>query len=359
MGSAPGSRRSHASITQQDIAVRLGISRQLVGFALNGSPAVAVETRERVCQTAKELGYDAYSNREARALIGRRYGQRAPTGMIAILIPPFGGTYIRDIPYFAPFLDGAENEAARRGLDVLFCSPREHGLPRLIAQQSVDGVICVAFDPGFVRRVQALGLPVVNMGTDIPSVRCLVADDRAGAKLATEHLLALGHRRIAYLGHCCKARSGALRLQGYTETLRANGLDVREGLIDVNAVDQTTDEGAAAMERLLQKNAAFKRGGKPDFTALVCYNDTHAMGAVRRAQQAGLRVPRDLSVTGFDDTSLQLGFQPALTSVAVSRSDMGRRAIELLAENEAGTTRGRREQFPVTLIVRDSTCAPK
>jgi DNA-binding LacI/PurR family transcriptional regulator len=347
------------SVTQSDIARRLGISRQLVGFALNGNPSVSETTRKKIQRAARRMGYDVYSNRDARSLIGKRYGLRAATGIIAVLMPPFMGTPLRDMPFFAPFLDGAEAEAARRGLDLLLCSSRNDGLPRLITQQGVDGVVCVSLDPVGVRRVRALKIPVVNLGRHAPSAHSLVADDRLGIRLAVNHLIGLGHRKFAYLGHNCEVQTAQERLTAFVETLQEHGLTASESNVEATVTQQTMEGGTEAFVRLLERNDSYKKSGRLDFTALVCYNDILAMGVARHAATCGIKIPQDLSITGFDDISTQYGLQPALTSVAFPREEMGRRAIELLCETPSRKPALRHETFAVSLVVRDSTRAAK
>src|SRR5262249_3013074 len=107
-------------------------------------PGVSEETREKVLQTAQKMGYDAFANREARALIAKRYGRRAKTGILATLLPPSEQVPLREIPSYARVLDAIEKEAERRGLDVLLCRYRDGQMPRMIQNLYVDGVACVS-----------------------------------------------------------------------------------------------------------------------------------------------------------------------------------------------------------------------
>jgi DNA-binding LacI/PurR family transcriptional regulator len=346
-------------ITQKGLAEKLGVSRQLVSFALNNYPGVAEETRQRVIAMAQELGYDAFANRDARALIAKRYGHRAETGIVAILLPPKFDVPLRDIPNFSHTLDAMEREADRRGLDVLFCRMRNGQLPRLIQSLYVDGVACVSSDPNFVRRITEIGLPALNIGLQSPGSCWISPDDKQGLLLTTQHLIARGHRQIAYLGHVTDVKNAAERLAGYKKALKNAALPVVDERIEASVTEQVMDAGAAAMERLLARDAQFQKSGKPSFTALAAYNDLLGMGAVKCLKKHGLRVPEDVSVTGFDDVSSQYPNTPRLTSISYSRADMGTRAVSMICESQGEILATEGIRLPVSLVERDSVRTEK
>src|SRR5262249_41880083 len=155
-------------------------------------------------------------------------------------------------------------------------------------------------------------------------------DSRDGIARAVEHLVKLGHRHIAYLGFTEEPGQGGresaptCRLKSFHDAMTRWNLPVEAGNVETRAKTQSMPEAARAVERLL------RRGRR--FTALVCYNDLMAMGAMEQLQASGIGVPEEVSVTGFDDISTEHGCRPALTSVRFSRSDMGRRAVLLLQE---------------------------
>jgi LacI family transcriptional regulator len=346
------------SATQKSIALELGVSRQLVGFALNNQPGVSAETRERVLSMAKRLGYDAFANRDARALIGKRYGRRALTGIVAILLPPKFEVPLRDVPYFSHTLDAMEREADCRGLDVLFCRLRNGQLPRLIESKYVDGVACVSAGPDVIKKLTKLEMPIVNVGRQTPGICWLSPDDKQGIFLTTQHLITLGHRRIAYLGHTTKVKNASERLAGFSQALKAAGLSADTSLIEATATEISFEAGTSAMERLLKRDESFQRKGKPSFTALVAYNDVLGIGAMKYLQDHGVSIPGDVSITGFDDVSSLYAFKPRLTSVAYSRADMGTRAISLLCESNGEILAPAGQRLPVSLVVHESSSAP-
>jgi DNA-binding LacI/PurR family transcriptional regulator len=356
------------AVTQKDIAEYLGISRSLVGEALGGHPKISQNTRLKVEAAARELGYDENSNRIARALIARRYGRRNKTGILAVSLPgavlgqqTLGQQAFSNImPFSTPFLNGIEWEANQRGFDIYLCIYYgSRPVPRLVRESEVDGIILLAPTMGWDAELNELKLPMTSLVVPRENAHSLLVDERGGMRQAIRYLVESGHRRIAYLGQPPHHFNGIERLAGYRDGLRECGLAVDENLIEASVT--ALAHGDEGMERLLARTR--------DFTAVVCYNDLVAMNAIRKLEEEGLRVPQEISVTGFDDTSLQFHFRPALTSVGFDGAALGRRAVQLLqkqVEREASSnhTRGpakarksamRREVFPAKLAVRDST----
>ena len=342
-------------VTQKDIAQKLGISQPIVAQALGDHAGVADATRQRVREAAREMGYGTHSNAAARALAGKRHGRRLQTGTLAVLTGDFfEGLPLQDVPFFQPLLRGIEREASERELDISFCmSPGR--LPRLVTQQGVDGVISLySREANALLRDHKVALPVLRLGDAASGEWALMPDNFEGVRLATRHLIQLGHRRIAYLGDLEKEVPHAAynaRLDGYLQALKDGALAVNNELIEANIGAPTQEAGAAGMERLLRRTR--------QVSAVVCLNDLAAMGAIERATQLGLRVPHDLSVVGFDDTAEAYNFTPHLTTVHFDRLQMGRRAIQMLCETDLENSRKLGHQLlPVELKVRASTAAP-
>ena len=343
------------SVTQKEIAQHLGLSRISVARALNGYANVPEATRLRVEEAARELGYDSKSNLGAKSLIARRYGRRVQTDIIALLMPVtfFEGVALPSLPFFAPFIAGVQEEATARGMDVFLCSPRQGKLPALVASGGVDGVICLATPPPEITRVE---LPAVNFGGPGGDwATGLFPDNRAGTARITEHLLSLGHRRIA--GLMFSPQDGYApaveRTAGYRLTLETHGL-WDEDLLLQDITSPTEEAGYSAMVQLLAAGR--------DFSAVVCFNDLIAMGAMRALAEAGRLVPGDVSVAGFDDVSPQYPGAVKVTSIAFDRLAMGKRAVAVIDDGRGAQAReghkppGRAgDCFPVQLMVRDST----
>ncbi len=358
------------SVTQQQIADKLQISRSLVAMALKGHASVAVGTQERVREAARELGYDENSNHAARQLINKRYGGRVRTNTIAVVFPPLG-LAPRRIPFFTPLIEGMEAAGEALDLDICVCLMRSDNLPRLIQTNSVDGVIVLGEVAQHIDTIQERGMPVVafqniEKGENVHSI---ARDDRLGAYQATLHLLELGHRQIAFLGIANEPAS-ELRQLGYRDAMQQAGVAVRREWIDCSfgLPPTPTDSycsgcrqcaACRGWEALRDKNGG-SPGRRPDFTAVVCHNDPVAMGVIDHAQRDGLAVPRDLSVTGFDDISSQYQFYPEVTSIRFPRKEMGEYAVQLLHQViEVGdTSRFDHRVFPTELVIRQSTSVP-
>jgi LacI family transcriptional regulator len=363
-------------VTQKEIAEELKMSQSYVARALRNDSVVPLATRQRVQATAAAMGYEAESNREARIMAARRFGQRIRTGIVAVVFPPEASAP-RFVPFYRMILDAMRQEAELDEMDICVCPCRGGALPRLVRDRNVDGVIAINCKHDLVAEIHALSIPTVTFHAKYEEFHSVLSDDYDGACQATRHLLELGHRDIAYMGATPMPDEGlSARLQGFYDTMRENGVVVREEwVVNDLPLPQTTDEvlcegcrrcGVCCGWDILQARAgnAEKRGPLP-FTALVCHNDPIAMSIVTAAKAQGYRVPEDFSVVGFDNVSRSYQFEPELTSVDLGRAELGRSAIRLLAKVIAqGGTEGRTheaEHFvcPVTLAVHQSTQAPK
>lgn len=331
-------------VTQQDIAEKLGVTRVLVSRALSDHPSVAAATRDRILETAAAMGYSTNSNQAAKTLIAKRYKRPLKTGILAVTTPAhFDGLPVKEVPFFVPFFNGIGQEAKARGLEICLC-PAGAEVPRIIASGSVDGVLSVG-DLTHLRELRKLDMPVVVIDCYCDDLPHLVPADRDGMRQATEHLIALGHRRIAYIGHALEIEAARERFAGFQSALYDHKLPLIESLWVSDLLNSEAEYGEAAMKKLLQSGAKF--------TAVACYHDLFAIGAMKALKDAGLRVPEDVSLVGFDDVSMLYGSKPAITSVAFDREAMGRRAVRMFCEGEVETAT--KEVFPVQLMVRGST----
>lgn len=290
-----------------DIARQAGVSKSLVSLAIRNDPGVSSKTRERILQVADDLGYR--SNTWARSLV------RGRTQLIGILLTDLRNAYHTDV------VTGVEDEAARLGLQALISHGRRE--PRVLAQRleamvelGMEGIVVVSahVPPGALSDA-ARHSPVVVVGRppELPAgISQVHNDDEAGARLAVEHLLGQGHERIAYL-QASTSPAALARRDAYRAVLEEHGLGPRvvshEQLCDV----LTTPD-------------------RP--TAVLASNDRGAATVLGVAHDLGLRVPDDVAVVGYDDTELARLLRPELTSIAQPRTDMGRRALELLRGGE-------------------------
>jgi DNA-binding LacI/PurR family transcriptional regulator len=318
---------SVATIAEVAREARVGVAT--VSRVLNGSPAVRDETRSRVLDAIARLGYAP--NATARALSTGR------TRAIGVLAPFFTR------PSVIERLRGVSRVLSRAGYQVvLFDSERLRELPG----GGLDGLLSISLCPADadLERFAAAGVPVVLVDHPHTRLPAVFTDDVAGGRLATEHLLALGHERIAFLGDA-EAGAGALRRTGYECALAAAGTAHDPGLVRRSECGR---EGATAVARELLS------APEPP-TALFAASDTQALGVLEAAAGLGARVPGDLSVIGYDD--IELARYAGLTTVAQPLEESGARGAQLLLAALEGAQPAAR-QLGVELVVRETTGPP-
>lgn len=339
-------------VSLKDVAKRAGVSFQTASKVLNGQRGVvAKQTRERILTAARELGY--VPNAVARSLVKRT------TYTIGIVADDLSDWVL------AQFVVGAEREALRRGHAVIIRTVHGEGSDaeaciRTLLERRVDGVLAAApslEDDQRVAEVLRRRIPAVRLhhvpGGGVPVVG---SDHVAAARLATEHLMDLGHRRIASVTGPPRRRVVADRLRGYREALESAGLTYDPTLVE--SAEWEPGSAYQAAGRLLEHD--------PPPTAIFVQSDLMAVGVLSALNQRGVRIPDDCAVIGFDDLPLAPYLAPPLTSVHVPFLETGERAVRLLLERisgegeEGGTdTTPPRVLLPVSLEVRESTAGPK
>jgi DNA-binding LacI/PurR family transcriptional regulator len=332
-----GEEREGVLATIAEVARYAGVGVATVSRVLNGSPAVRDQTRQRVLVAIDDLGYAP--NAAARAL---STGRTLAIGVIA----PF---FTR--PSVMERLRGVSHVLASAGYQlVLFDVERpgqDWGSFRTLPT-GLDGLLSISLCPpaADLARYAAAGMPVVLVDHPHESLPSVHTDDVAGGRLATEHLLGLGHRRIGFVGdfehNYHGFTSSAMRRAGYQQALTAAGLEIAPELVRRAAHGR---EPAAELARELL-------GSHEPPTAIFAVSDTQAMGVLEAAEELGVHVPGDLSVIGYDD--IELARYAGLTTVAQPLEESGERGAELLlAALEGAATVGR--QLPVELVVRSTT----
>jgi len=336
---------SRPSPRLKDVADAAGVHVSTASRALNERTAVLVNpgTLERVREAATGLGYRV--NGMARALKMRR------SLFIGMVIPDIAN------PFFPPAVRGAEDVLERRGLSLLLSSSdndpaKARRQVTAMLEGQVDGLLLAMArreDP-LVDELRGGGTPLVlmNRTVDGGGVSAVVPDDFNGSLQAVEHLYALGHRQIGFVGGPLFTSNGMRRLASFEQAVRSLGLP-DGGKIEATAFNEAS--GCAAAGRLL---AAY-----PETTAVVAGNDLLALGVIDAGAQRGLSCPRDLSVVGFNDMLLAGRLQPPLTTIRVPEYDVGVRSAELLLALVEDPSRP-----PETVLlsgelkVRGSTAAP-
>ena len=332
--------------TIADVAAQAGVSKGLVSFALNDRPGVSADTRDRILAVAEELGWRP-SVRARSLSVDRSFA----LGLVIGRSPDV----IAADPFFHAFIAGVESEFSMSG-QVLVLAVATPGRAEaetyrgLAADKRVDGVILTDLRSGDERipLVAELGLAGVTLGRpDRPSPFPAVSvDDGAGIRTAVEHLVSLGHRRIAHVAGPSAMLHGHRRSTAFESAMREAGLDDPI----VVSTDFSASEGARATRDLL---------GRPDRpTAIVYSNDHMALAGLAVARRAGIAVPEELSITGFDNTELADHVFPSLTSVATDAATWGALAARTLLASIAGHTPADVELDAPRLVVRESTAAP-
>jgi DNA-binding LacI/PurR family transcriptional regulator len=328
-------------VTIRDIGRQAGVSLATVSLVLNGKAGVGIGTRQRVLATIDQLGY-------------QRRSQRAMIGLLIERLPisAFGD------PFVGAIVQGVELEANRRGYHVLLASV-ERGmmqLPAMVAEQQVSGVIAVGggdISDGYIRLLVGTGLPVVladNIVVGLP-VPCVLADNATGAYLAACHLLEQGHRRIALLEGPQKYKTLSERKQGFLSALDQAGLTPDPRLL-VKPIHASSRKGYLEAQSLL----VLPPDERP--TAIFAISDKTALGALDALKDAGVRVPDEIALVGFDGINDSAYVVPALTTVRVPMHDMGRVATDQLIAQIEGECRPVAKTVLYTeLVVRQSSGA--
>ncbi len=330
-------------ITLKELAARAGVHPSTISRVANHDPSLRIspETRARIEALLRETEYQP--NGIARGLKLRQ------AFVLAVVIPDVTN------PLFAALFRGAEDAASPRGYNVLLCntdgSPdRQRSHLQTLHARRVDGVILASSflnDPA-VRwlRHQRMPYVLVNRFSDEGHDPFVGSDDLLGARLATQHLVELGHRRIAHLAGKATVSTGVLRRRGYLAALAHSGLQANPQLIAESGY--TEEGGARAAERL------FSLAEPP--TALFAVTDMTAVGALGVARRAGLRIPEDVAIVGYNDIPLASRLVPGLTTMRVPIHEFGSAAARLLLEQvESGVAIPRRVVFNAELVVRGST----
>ena len=328
-----------AKPTMDDVARRAGVSRALVSLVMRNSPKVSAASRESVLDAARALGYRR--NLSASHLASKR------TRTFGLVINDLHN------PYFAGVVDGVKAAADTMGYRLLLNSAflddeAERAALETFIDFNVDGIILMGarVRTAVIEEV-ARSVPVAVASRPMASslVDTVNNDDRLGAHLVVEHLVQLGHRRIAHIDGG-RGAGAADRRAGFRSSMQQAGLEP----IVVSGVF-TEASGASATEQLLTEH--------PDVTALFCGNDMNALGALDALDDAGRRVPDDISLVGYDNTFVAALRHVDLTTVDQGRDRIGRLAVEMLIERvEHGRTEARHVVTPPELIVRGTSSPP-
>ena len=341
--------RGHAALPTgrasiRDVAARAGVSVTTVSHTLNATRFVSVEAKAKVHEAAHALGY--VPSEVARGL------KHNTTRTLGMLVPNNSN------PYFAEIIRGVEHHCYGAGYSLLLCNSNDDPQQqadhlRVLAERRVDGIVLVASgdDAAIVAACKDLRLPLVLVDREIDAidVDLIEVDHAAGGEMATAYLLSLGHARVACIVGPADLRPSQQREAGWRRALQSAGIEPRPD--EIGRGDFGPQSGAAAMRRLLQSPQ------RP--TAVFVCNDMMAIGALHAAHEAGIDVPGDLAIVGFDDIELAAYTSPPLTTVAQPKEAIGTGAAGLLLERlRDGRTSPRRAILQPELHRRASTARP-
>lgn len=326
-----------------DIATQAGVSEATVSRVLNGKPGVADLTRQSVLTALDVLGYE----RPSRL-------RRKSVGLVGLIVPELTN------PVFPAFAQVIETALARHGYTPVLCTQTPGGVheddyTQMLLERSVSGIIFVSglhadslADHERYRQLTARGLPVVlvNGYADDVDAPYVSSDDHVSSQLAVAHLVALGHTRIGLAVGPERFVPAIRKIAGFRQAMAS--LVPRGGEPAIERSLFTVEGGHAAASRLIEIGC----------TAVVCGSDLMALGAIRAARAAGLGVPQDLSVVGYDDSTLIAFTDPPLTTLRQPVQGMGEAAVRALIDEIAGHPAPRAEYvFRPELVVRGSTGA--
>ena len=325
----------------KEVAKLAKVSTATVSRTINSSDKVSARTAERVRKAIKELNF--YPNTHARTLVSGR------SRMLGLIISDITN------PFFPELVKHFEDQAVQKGLEVIIANTdykpkRMAECVRRMLERKVDGaaIMTSEADPSLLVDLTRRDIPMVFMDTGTNTARTanIMIDYAEGIQEALQHLFSLNHRRIAFIAGPLNLQSARRRLDAFVSGIKARGLNADPDLIEKG--DHRMEGGISAMRNLLRL--------KEPPTAVIASNDLTAIGALGTIHDAGLEVPRDISLVGFDDISFAHLTQPPLTTILLSRSQLAvtaLAALEKLIRRQTGNSSD--YSIPTHLVLRGST----
>ncbi len=328
------------SVSIYDIAKKAGVSPSTVSRALEDHPRIGAATRKRIQELAREMNY--IPSTVAKSLATNK------TWTIGMVLATISD------PFMGRVVEGVEQIALEAGFNVFISTSqndrqREIAVIETLQKRRVDGIIVIAshlFDrsPRFFEHSK-VPIVVINEQNPGKNMHFVAVDDVRGARLAVEHLIALGHRRIGYVSIPNRPQSNQYRFKGYQDALEAADIAVDPALIfSSHAIEDHARAGEASLEPLLAAGAS----------AAFCYNDTSAIGLLAACHKRGISVPGALSIIGFDDIDMAPYTMPQLTTIRQPRFELGRMAMHMMLALLNGQ-KPENQIVPAELVVRQTT----
>lgn len=323
--------------TIKDVARIAGVSISTVSYALNNSPKVSTKTRERILAIAREINYQKHGI--ASDL------KRNSTNTIALIVTDLAG------PHYSELVQGIQEVTLAKGYDLLACSSiggDNSTAIKFLTEKRVDGAIILAhnIDDEMIISSARKEFPVVLLDRKVNSefVVSIEVDNEQGSYMATEYLIKQGHREIAYIGGQSTTGLHVMRVRGFERALHEYGLDKANR---IHRFGHFNRENGYSMTKMM-----IAQGNLP--SAVVYANDEMAVGGIKAFREHGIKVPADVSVTGFDDIELAQYVRPALTTVLQPKYERGALAAHLIFQILEGQETEPYYLFPTQLVMRDS-----
>jgi LacI family transcriptional regulator len=323
-----------------DVAREADVSLMTVSRVVNNKDGIRAETRQKVLEVVERLGYRP--SNLARGLATKK------TGTIGLVVPDNAN------PYFSEVARGVEHLAYTNGYTVFLCNTeenitREFDVLRLLDEYHVDGLILCSprLEDADLHEAIARQPATVLVNRPLPNsqVASIMIDAQLGGQLIARHLIENGHTKIGIIAGPRTSLSGQDRLTSYVQTIREAGIEQPDER--TLHCSPTIQGGTSAARQLLQTH--------PELTALICFNDLVAVGALQACNQIGRYVPKSVAITGFDDIPMSAFVTPSLTTCHVHRHELGRQAMQLLLDLMAGELDEANIVLKPHLVVRDSS----
>lgn len=312
-------------VTMRDVALQAGVSIKTVSRVVNDQGEISDLTRERVLAAIDNLGYRP--SKVARALVTRR------TDTIGLIFGDIANPYLSEVSR------GVIDTAVDRKIEVFLCNTdgdpeSEKRAVNSMLDHNVDGAIVfpIFFNRDWLQGIAHPDHPLVLMNCDLaprPGLGVVATEMRKGARIAVDYLAQKGHRCIGMLSGEMAPKSKIQRVQGYRDGLELHGIEYRDELVLIGGT--VIESGITGARQLLSQN--------PEMTALFCYNDLIAMGAIEACKEMGRRVPEDCAIVGFDNIRFSSLVNPPITTVHVDKYEIGRQAsirlLDMLENPEA------------------------
>lgn len=328
-------------MTIDEIAKLAGVSKTTISRVINNKPDVSSETRELVLSLIEK--HDFQPNAFAKAISSQK------SNNIGLIIP-HEAEYIFSNPFYVEVMRGVSTEVDKRGYYLVLCYPHDHNYVDIYKQKRIDGFILMSpgsFHKNIIESLMEVEAPFIATAK-IPGAKDMIyvdVDNCYGASLVMEHLISLGHRKIAFIGKPTLTSSQD-RLDGYRKSLKEHKIQCNEKHIRISE-NSTISGGYNEMLSLIDCD------DRP--TAVFITNDLLALGAISAIKEMGLRVPEDISVVGFDDIPLAQHISPALTTVRQPAFEKGVKAARLLIQQLEKMKKPKSVTLDLELIIRKST----